>query len=424
MLIVTQSELHLAKQQAQELQRTQELFDHLLNLEVVRKEPDIKKAEVVESAGHSPIIDSGVALEASQFQTMPHHPLPPPAKHITIVPESDRLQEEAKAPVNNVSPPPPVSPPPKRSPKSTITEPPQHLFSLITQLRDARSELEAKSARVKDLEDLLRKEREAREMVEAQLERASHMTSHPPGADREDIEDIPDDISIAGSEATIVASGDVLEERNPSQEEETQSTAVAAAAATAAAEAASMWQKRVESMMAELQSAKAEIERYKKRVRAAEEEGEHSQRTLMEMIANIRAEEEKRQRKEMKETSVQTEKKNPDGPLKKNLVMVSCGVQAGLGGGTSTNGGEVVPDATSNGTVDFLNGASVVGREKHSQGCYQTCQQFPSSPAGMVKTGEKRSMMKESVPYVSIVGVVVIGVSIMAILNNWQKGER
>ena len=418
MLIVTQSELHLAKQQAQELQRTQELFDHLLNLEVVRKEPDIKTAEVVESAGHSPIIDSGVALEASQFQSMPHHPLPPPAKHITIVPENDILQEDVIAPVNNISPPSPVAPPPKQSPKSTIAEPPQHLFSLITQLRDARSELEAKSAKVRDLEDLLRKEREAREMVEAQLEKASHITSHSLGSDREDIEDIPDDISVAGSEATVVASGDTLDEGDHSQEEEAKS------AATAAAEAATMWQKRVEAMMAELQTAKAEIERYKKRVRTAEEEGEQSRRTLMEMIAKIRADEEKRQRKEMREMSVQTEKKNSDGPAKNKLMMVSCGVQAGLAGDTLANGSEVL-DAIGNGTMNFPDGASMIRGEKHLQGCYRDCQQqFQNSPTGMVKTEEKRSMMKESVPYVSIVGVVVIGVSIMAILNNWQKGER
>lgn len=389
-----------------------------MNLEVVRNEPDIKKAEVLESAGHSPIIDSGVALEASQFQKMPHHPLPPPAKHITVVPESDRLQEEPKALVKNVSP-----PSPKRFSLGTAAESPQHLFSLITQLRDARSELEAKSARVKDLEDLLRREREAREIVEAQLEKASYMAGHSPGVDREDIEDIPDDISVTGSEATVVASRDAIDDRKHPQEE-AESAAVAAAAATAASEAAVMWQKRVEAMMAELQSAKAEIERYKKRVRTAEEDGEHSRRTLMEMIAKIRADEEKRQRREMKEMSVQTEKKNSDGPVKNNPTMVSCGVQAGLAGNASTNEVEVVPDTISSSTVNLPHGVSVMSREQQLQGCYQDCQQFQSSPTGMVKTEEKRSMMKESVPYVSIVGVVVIGVSIMAILNNWQKGER
>jgi len=423
-LTIAQSELHAAKQQAQELQRTQEFFDHLLNLEVIRKEPEIKKAEV-ESAGQSPMIDSGVALEAGQFQNISHRPLPPPAKHITIIPGAEKSEEGKKPPVHDISPPSSVSPPLKRSPKNTLAEPPQHLFSLVAQLRDARLELEAKSLRVKDLEDLLRREREAREMAEAQLQVAAHMPiDELPTDNIEKLNDdnILDDVSVAGSDITVTDSN-----HEKSQETDKQSTAAAAAAAAnAATEAAAMWQKKLEDMMAKLKAAQAEIETYKKRVKAAEEEGQQSKRTLVEMVAKIRADEERRQ-KEVKETSVQTEKKNADGSLRGKPVMVSCGVQAELGQ-NEDNEGEVFPGAIANATVKAVNGPLVIGGGKHMQNRHREPNQQPQlqnlSTEIMKKTGEKRSMVKESVPYVSIVGVVVIGVSIMAILNNWQKGER
>lgn len=178
--------------------------------------------------------------------------------------------------------------------------------------------------------------------------------------------------------------------------------------------------------MAKLKAAQAEIETYKKRVKVAEEEGQQSKRTLMEMVAKIRADEEKRQ-KEVKETSVQTERKNADGSLRGKLVMVSCGVQAELAQ-DEDNEGEVFPGAIANATVKAVNGPLVIGGGKHMQNRHREPNQQQQlqnlSTEIMKKTGEKRSMVKESVPYVSIVGVVVIGVSIMAILNNWQKGER
>ncbi|KAF8454773.1 hypothetical protein BGX38DRAFT_255184 [Terfezia claveryi] len=425
-LTIVQSELHAAKQQAQELQRTQEFFDHLLNLEVVRKGPEIKKAEV-ESAGQSPMIDSGVALDAGQFQNIPHRPLPPPAKHITVTPEAEKSGSDVKPPVHDISPPSPVSPPLKRSPKNTLTEPPQHLFSLVAQLRDARLELEAKSLRVKDLEDLLRREREARAMAEAQLQVAAHMPTDELGTDNienMDEVDIPDDVSIAGSDITVIDS----KEHEQSKESDKKSTAaVAAAAANAATEAAAMWQKKLEEMMAQLKAAQAEIETYKKRWKTAEEEGQQSKRTLMEMVAKIRADEEKRQ-KEMKETTVQTERKNADGFLRGKPMMVSCGVQTELDQ-DEDNEGEVFPGAIANATVKAVNGPLVISGGKHMQNRHRDPgnqqQQLQNLSTEMVKKpGEKRSMVKESVPYVSIVGVVVIGVSIMAILNSWQKGER
>ncbi|KAI5801386.1 hypothetical protein DFH27DRAFT_525049 [Peziza echinospora] len=481
------SELHMAKQQQQELQRTSEFFDKLLSLEVVQRDPEIKAA-VVEETSQSPMMDSGVALEPSLFSNSTHAPLPPPAKHITVIPEDAKqedeeekkdadvpapAQEEIKFPeeaateapntkeaetsADDTKPPKyersivipadDVSPPStgrhntiSRSPKDKI-ESPQHIFTLATQLRDARLELEVKSARVKDLEDLLRRERTAREEAEdraAQLEvqrKFGVLMEKPSNHVDDDDDDMRDDISLAGSEATVVVgdNNSAMENNNLDastalefDEKDALRQQQNNDSANAAAEAVAAWQKRVEEMMAELKSAKEEIEIYKKQVRTAQEEGEHSRRTLAEMVAKIRSDDERRRRES----------------AERKAAMVSCGVQVELEQekeiGLRQNGKDTAnleddveeidrSPSVENGTAKVGNGVIVVGgggKDHQLANGFHGHHQHTSSVEFARKVRSKGEMAQNSAPYLSIVGVVFIGVGIMAFLNNWQKVER
>lgn len=428
------SELHTAKQQSQELQRTSDFFDSLLTLEVTDKENEVNKAASSDGGDHSPIIDSGVGLEATGFKSEPRAPMPPPAKHITVTPESLKTDEISDSPPAQ-SPQSPLSPRSRNISRSfdkckDRNDPsPQQIFSLVAQLRDARLELEAKSAKVKDLEDLLRRERKAREDAEdraAKLESTTNGVLLKPrsddGKDEEKEEDddaeynhmlgvwdsksghdVRDDVSVAGSDITV-RDADFDDNKSTMSAGEN----LAHATATAAAEAAFIWQRRVEEMMVELKAAKEEIEQYKKTVKIAEEEKQQSRRTLEEMVAQHRAENERRERSRrelLKESSVQTS----DIESLSGATMVNSGVQAG----------DILDEkaALVNSTIaSMANGSLVV----HSGDGKSTLHKHSPSTELL----RQRSVMRDSVPYVSIVGVVVIGVGIMAILNTWPKGER
>lgn len=431
-----QSELHTAKQQSQELQRTSDFFDSLLTLEVTDKENEPIKAASSDGGDHSPIIDSGVGLEATGFKSEPRAPMPPPAKHITVTPDSLKTDEISDSPPAQ-SPQSPLSPRSRNLSRSfekckDRNDPsPQQIFSLVAQLRDARLELEAKSAKIKDLEDLLRRERKAREDAEdraAGLESTTNGVLPKPRSDdgkdeeKEDDDDteynhmlgvwdsksghdLRDDVSVAGSDITV---RDVDFDDNKSTMSAGEN--LAHATATAAAEAASIWQRRVEEMMVELKQAKEEIEQYKKTVKIAEEEKQQSRRTLEEMVAQHRAENERRERSRrelLKESSVQTS--DDTASTLSGTTMVNSGMQAG----------DILDEkaALVNSTIAAMaNGSLVV----HSTTGKSTLHKHSPSTELL----RQRSVMRESVPYVSIVGVVVIGVGIMAILNTWHKGER
>lgn len=395
----------MAKKQSQELQRTSEFFDSLLTLEVVKREPEIKHAE---QGSNSPMIDSGVAMESPQFEHA-YSAGSERSKHIVIIPEETR---------NGIpSSPTQTKSRSEKSPKSDKPEPPQHLFSLVSQLRDARLELEAKSAKMRELEELLRKERTAREMAEdraAQLELASlslrkqerqlkeNLNRTRASEDSIDLDDDQaDDISIAGSEDTVLGLDlDFNEKRNLVRDEAT----------VAAAEAAAQLQKKVEEMMAELEQAKEEIESYRQRVRTAEEDGEKSRKSLAEMVATLRADEERR-RKSAKSHGIQTDSA-PRPVLAHFGVQTIVDIEPVTPATVIETGGEGAINA--NGSIMKLANGS------HKK---LSVMELPGNTK-LMKQAHSRSMSSQSAPYVSIVSVVIIGVGIMAVLNSWQKGER
>jgi hypothetical protein len=168
-------------------------------------------------------------------------------------------------------------------------------------------------------------------------------------------------------------------------------------AALAAAEAANRLQKRVEEMMVELQSAKEEIEAYKRRAEVAEEEGASSRRSLAEMVEKIRKEEEARKLRE-KEIGLQTD----------SVKTNSLGIQ-------------VVPEEK----AEVVNEKAVDG---HVKG--MITRGAPKNSTSVVKNdggGKERTLLiskRDAAPYASIIGVMLFGVGLMAVLNGWQKGER
>ena len=290
------------------------------------------------------------------------------------------------------------------------------------------------------MEDSLLHERSAREQAEdraLQLEYANlaGRNGNAKGSDLEGTIDIMldqdmevdngdrDDISVAGSDVTI-CDLQLDNDENPQAQLANGAAGESSPTAAHAAEAAAaQWQKKIEEMMAELKAAKEEIESYKKRVRTAEEEGEQSRRTLSEMVAKIRADEERR-KKERKERSVQTEKK-PEGVVIQAPTMVSCGVQAGVVvlesdgcGGVVMAEGAFVGNGNGNGVVKMANGTMGVKVKSREQSPHRP------QTTELIRLNGGRGLVKESMPYVSIVGVVIIGVGIMAILNTWQKVER
>ncbi|PWW72957.1 hypothetical protein C7212DRAFT_366541 [Tuber magnatum] len=394
-------ELQAAKQQSQDLQRTSEVFDSLLS------------SRPIAALGH-------IAPSANPAPTDPL-PAPPVPVHTgpalnqasasPLIPLSPHLQEHLRGqPVYDSSS---RNTPKLRSEKTEKPEPPQQSHGLLDALEEARRELQAKTDRVKELEETLKRERSAREVAEvraAQLENASRAvreTSRERGFKEFDAEKIRADEAIGLSDEVHELRNEKLldgqlealdEEDRDIHDDDTVSVKVDPST-QAAAEAAERLQRRVEQMMAELQSAREEIERYKRRAEVAEHEGIKSRKTLSEMVEKIRKDEQARKLLHEKEAASQTDP----------VALRNTGVQT-----PSENVEEAEDNFHSNGTIKPTEGkvAALNGGRNSGQ---------------MISKRSKESNLaiskRDAAPYASIIGVMLIGVGLMAVLNRWHKAE-
>lgn len=378
-----QYELQIAKQQSQDLQRTSEFFDALLLPKPTTEEPQSharnkSRTEDIHISSSSSV--SALPPLPQLIGWEPPRVLPFPNDRII----SPKLRSEKTT---------------KPDPTSPSTQHP----SLVDALAKARKELEDKTALVKDLEDALKREKSARELAEdraAELETASRVLG---GTSRERIlgefeaekvladerGEMDDTETICGDDEKSL-DGQPMEDEISSEDGDPMQVKVDPSA-LAAAEAASRLQRRVEEMMLELQSAKAEIEIYKFRTK----ESDTTRKTLQEMVEDFQRKEEVRKAKE-RQFGSQTEP----------TAVQNTGMQAN----TDIAHDEIM-ETVINGTV------------KQSD----IMKKLPSRTTIVSDDLARTSLAlskKNAAPYVSIIGVMLLGVGMMAVLNSWQKGER
>jgi hypothetical protein len=174
------------------------------------------------------------------------------------------------------------------------------------------------------------------------------------------------------------------------------------AVATAAAQAAAELQQRMEAILQELASVKNDMHSYKLRAEAAEmraaaaeQERDADKTTLLDTIRQIRAEEISRLARTI-EAGSQTIADEADADAA--IETRDCGIQVttpGDGRRASAPPGIIRADSSSIHTVQRLSKEQTLILRRQS-----------------------------AAPYASLLGVVVLGVGLMAVINNWQRGDR
>ncbi|KAL8839592.1 MAG: hypothetical protein Q9170_001696 [Blastenia crenularia] len=429
------TELKQAKQQSQDLHRTGDFFSTLLTLnpgDEMPKPPDGRMTqEPKQPNGISPVLPF---IEAISPFSQP--PAPPPQQPLPEKPDVPRLTNPES--LNQHSLRRTDTERPSSFSSSPIRAEPQssQIFSLVEALNLAKKEIDSQGDRVKQLETLLKREKKARENAEERARRltagwSSHNGERGEGsiqhdavephfdASREANLESGSDFSMgrkdAESETTIIAAPSESPEQLHRQTEHVDAST-------------SRLQERLDQMVREMDQMKAQMEGYKRRAEGAETE----RTSLAEMIQKIQAE------AASNETAMNGKIVHPSNqsPVKHRIGATSSTIEqprhtSGLWNGTSSS-----PSSQSsslhkhdqpNGTVT----ATGPTTEKDSLSDMQTLERnmvatLHSYTFGAANTSSKggKDLAMQSAPYVSMVGVVLIGVGIMTWLNGWQKGER
>ncbi|KAL9581210.1 MAG: hypothetical protein Q9212_004036 [Teloschistes hypoglaucus] len=430
------TELRQAKQQSQDLHRTGDFFTTLLALAPGEEMPKSPERKVSNEPKHpNGILAASPHLEAISPFSQP--PAPPPQQPLPEKPDSARL-----ATIDSLNQFPLKRTETERaksiSSSPTRPEPPSsQILSLVEALTMARKEIDSQGDRVKQLETLLRRERKARENAEERA-RCLMAGQAPPRGEQGDAL-----TEKHTSESTLGISGEANSDSSSdhgsaSDDGRSEITVIAAPLETpedlqfqtARVDATTaQLQERLEQMVREMDLMKAQIESYKRRAEGAEAE----RTSLADMIEKIRKD--NAHNGTTSNGSIVHPLKHAisghgDGSISSALEQPTRS-SSGLWNGTSSPSS---PSSSStlhsrkqpNGSITSSSSTAVESADQASnmQSFERSMVAALQSPSLWAGNGGGRDVAVHSAPYVSMVGVVLIGVGIMTWLNGWQKVER
>jgi hypothetical protein len=285
---------------------------------------------------------------------------------------------------------------------------PVEIATLAEALAKTQQSLEAQTARVKSLEDLLLKERTARETAETralQLEQASTLEPTKPtdqltNGKHIKQEPLPTTPESADNKQKNTTSADAQNEKE-----------VVETGANAKVHA------RLEQLVSEMEEMRKSVESWRKRAELAEEESASSRKTLAEMVEKIRRDEETRLAKlqarkgarAIDELTQEEEDLDDEDSSEITLSRASTLTQNGDFRRRAANGHQ-------NGKAILPKSASDLDR---------ALAQSSSALVTSLKGGQPiaATSFASASPYASVIGVIAIGLSVMALLNRYQKND-
>lgn len=374
----------------------------------------------------------------------PDIPEPPPKQQSLVNGSALPFRTDPKARFSEPPAPPPQQPLPEKPDipalKRGLTDRPKphpntspirdsvssQIMQLQEDLKNTKKELEGRDVRLRELEESLQKERSARETAEELARRLEDASTTPAAGLDEQAAGAPEPlapIKVNGTAKGGVDLDDILDEAFAPPRELAVSEEAGTATATAAAQqaladqadsiqtAASEYQSRVDAMASEIKGLKDQLELWRQRCESAEAERDADRQTLAEKVAQIRREEEERQA-----AAAAPAPKRPKS-RGRSKSRRSASRKARKGGSVYTESEEPMPSKPGS----EPDGSSLdEGSDKPTLSRANTI--TPQAPFAASLPQDQR--LAASLPYASMLGVVLLGVGLMAYINGWQPPPK
>lgn len=382
--------MRAARLQNQDLTRTSQFISALLSKD------DIKNMDKPEPPEPPKALTNGnVSFRSDGNKTrFSEPPAPPPSQPLPEKPDAARsaasdipslkrgTTERPKAQAANTSP---------IRPDNSLNQ----IMQLTEALNTTRRELDNHSVRVRELEELLNKEREARVLAEElmlKMEETSHaqtngtMVMPLANGHHSELErafDPPVERPLT-PEPSIPSSSP--QSTSPPQTDKIEAMAVA-------------FQARIDTMNTEMMSLREQLEAFRQRAEKAELERDADRKTLAEMVQQIRQRDE--------DDKLAAERKSRS--RSKRGVRSPGGEERVEETGAHTNGSAIKPVTQHDESIE----APTLSRANTIKPTSRALATAPQDPA-----------IIQTLPYASMIGVVLIGMGLMAYLNGWQPQSR
>lgn len=267
-----------ARLQAQDLGRTNQFVHTLLSKNDVK---DLEKPEIPEPAKPQQLVNgSGVPFRTDPKTRFSEPPAPPPQQPLPEKPDVPSLK---RGPTER-----PKSGPPNTSP--VRQENMAQIVQLTEALNNAKRDFDSQTARMRELETMLQKEREARELAEELAKRLEESATIQQNGSAIQ--------SIAEEVCKLTVDDDVQSDVETVVEPDNTSAEIDAAKETAV-----LLQSRIDTMDDQMRELRGQMEQWKNRCEVAESERDADRKTLEEMVIQLRAEDARRASRERRSRS-------------------------------------------------------------------------------------------------------------------------
>ncbi|KKK16095.1 hypothetical protein P175DRAFT_0430123 [Aspergillus ochraceoroseus IBT 24754] len=378
------TEMKQAKQQSQDLRQTDEFLTTLMKPGHSEKEKH-KHSSPGDSISSRQINGRPKMPRVDSFSRFSDPPAPPPQQPLPEKPDAlPRNGSDAVSSLKRSD----TEKPKMSAGSSPVSRESSQILSLIEALSSAKKELDSQGARVKELENLLVQERHARESAEEKARAFEQLSvKEQPEPSEASIDDSqPEGFPQSSNEEQIIEVSDAdVPNNNSSVEQE-----------SALVESpADKLQLRLETLMEEMEEMKKQVSLFKDQAQKAENETAEVRKSLAEMIETLR-----------RERAERREKANESVPQVQD------------------------PSTAPNSSPSPPEGPAPVAADK-SQTQAQYAASLPlakesESPSIAIatKSHKRLDVLEQSSPYASMLGVVLLGVGLMAYLNGWQKMDK
>ncbi|KAI9733298.1 MAG: hypothetical protein M1834_003382 [Cirrosporium novae-zelandiae] len=374
-------EMNQAKKELLDLDRAEEV---LTKGQPIENEPEKPKNGEVERIAQHESNGASLPLRFDHNPKFSEPPVPPPQLPLPDTPESSKSSPSADMlPHSALKRNETEKPKLLRTVSPNKNEHSSQILTLLDALQTARREIDSQGVKVKELEDLLLQERAARESAEKKI---LILEARPNNEEKSEM------MSISLTEPLTNGVDGTHDDQKPlsdpepihkSPEEVTEGDETDASAA--------LLQQRLDLMVAEMDEMKQQMERYRHRAEAAEEESSSTRNSLAEMVERIQQENAQNDAAHQPQRNGASDV-GTDTTVDRGHLDAAAGMDNELPQGTIITPGSV---------KELEQVVSMALSNRHPT-----------------------NQLTQAAPFASMLGVVLLGVGLMAYLNSWQKLDR
>ena len=284
---------------------------------------------------------------------------------------------------------------------SPVARDSSQILSLLEALSSAKREIDTQGARMKELEDLLRQEKAAREFAEEKIKQLE-MRNLPQNEEHSAVvvTEVPkeNELSTPYEQGKIEKADGYL--GGLALPSEASVDSVASQLESSAEVQVSHLQERLEMRMVEMEDMKKQVASYRDRAETAESETVQSRKSLAELIEDLRR-----------------ERADKATILAANHQLESGNVDQGSAKSHSDHDQHAQRSVLEPNQKDSLS----VQQSEHVP---SKIKEVDTAATAFASQWQRRRFLEEASPYASMFGVVLLGVGLMAYLNGWQKMDK